>query len=438
MRIRIGFVLACCAGVLMSASPALAQRDLEIPIQFDFINPGARSLALAGAFIGLADDATAATTNPAGLQRLARPEVSAEGRGWKFFTDFIAGGRLSGTPSGQGTDMINGPVPGQFKDSIGGISFVSFVLPRGRWSVAGYRQEASRLRGSAATNGAFFTAPAVENPNLSQDYREYPSAVIRELDVVNYGGSFAYRAGKVSLGGGFNFSKLNLDSNLLGFDLPADFYGPATTDSPRFSSEITGDSWSTGYSAGVLFVPNDKIQAGASYRRGAKFDDVRGNFVYPEFPDIAGPYTADFKVPDNFGAGFAVRPLDGLTVALDMNRVTYSDLNEFLRAQVRFTPSDREFYSINDATEVHLGGEYVLTWMKFLPAVRGGFWRESEHAVNYTGSDPLYQATTQLAHAVKHYAVGGGIAPSQRFEVNAGFDFSDRANTMSFSGIFRF
>ena len=64
-------VFLCCAGLLMAAAPASAQRDLEIPIQFDFINPGARSLALAGAFIGLADDATAATTNPAGLQRLA-------------------------------------------------------------------------------------------------------------------------------------------------------------------------------------------------------------------------------------------------------------------------------------------------------------------------------------------------------------------------------
>lgn len=53
--------------VLLLATVAEAQRDTAVPIQFDFISPGARSLALAGAFTGVANDATAAATNPAGL-----------------------------------------------------------------------------------------------------------------------------------------------------------------------------------------------------------------------------------------------------------------------------------------------------------------------------------------------------------------------------------
>src|SRR5262245_31586642 len=93
---RVVSVFFTLSWMLAVAPPAFAQRDAEIPIQFDFINPGARSLALAGAFIGLADDATAAATNPAGLVQLARPEISVEGRGWKFITDFVEGGRLSG------------------------------------------------------------------------------------------------------------------------------------------------------------------------------------------------------------------------------------------------------------------------------------------------------------------------------------------------------
>jgi hypothetical protein len=36
-------------------------------VDFRFNNPGARANAMGGAFIGLADDATAAYTNPAGL-----------------------------------------------------------------------------------------------------------------------------------------------------------------------------------------------------------------------------------------------------------------------------------------------------------------------------------------------------------------------------------
>jgi long-chain fatty acid transport protein len=438
-------VVLSCAGLFVVVSPAFAQRDLEIPIQFDFINPGARSLALAGAFIGLADDATAATTNPAGLQRLARPEVSVEGRGWKFFTDFVDGGRLSGITQGvitatdKGIDTIDGPRYSTITDRVGGIAFLSFVYPKGRWSVAGYRQEASRLRGTAVTEGAFFTDFTVQPP---QEFREYPSVVSRALDVVNYGGSFAYRAGKVSVGGGVNMSHLDFDSGLIAYELPGlqepEFYSAAVYTDERYASAQISDDWAVGFTAGVMVVPTDKFQVGASYRRGARFT-FDGGFQYddPQFSNLSKTYTADFKVPDNIGAGFAVRPFDGLTIAMDINRVTYSDLSEFIQAQVVFDPNPAN-YSISDATEVHLGGEYVFTNWRFLPAVRGGFWREGDHSVTYGGTDILYQATSALARAYKHYSVGGGVAPSQRWEVNAGFDFSDRANTMSFSGIFRF
>lgn len=378
-------VLFSCAGLFLAASPALAQRDLEVPIQFDFINPGARSLALAGAFIGLADDATAATTNPAGLQRLGRPEVSIEGRGWKFITDFVKGGRLSGTVTGTGIDTTAGPLFADTSERVTGISFLSFVYPHGRWSIAGYRQEASRLKGSATTEGAFFT-----DFTIGQEFREYPSVLARKLDVYNYGGSFAYRFGKVSLGAGVNFSQLKLDSALVGYELPSfippAFYGPATYATPRFGSTQESDDWSLGFTGGVLIVPNDKFQVGASYRKGARFD-FDGQFVYPDpqFSDLTAMYTDEFKVPDNFGVGFAVRPFDGLTVSTDINRVTYSDLQSFIRAQVRFNRNDQNLYSIEDATEVHLGTEYVLTGVRFLPALRGGFWRESEHSVMYGG-----------------------------------------------------
>ena len=61
--------------MLSFAEPAAAQSSLQVPIQFDFLNPGARSLALGSAFVGLADDATAAWVNPAGLMELTRREI---------------------------------------------------------------------------------------------------------------------------------------------------------------------------------------------------------------------------------------------------------------------------------------------------------------------------------------------------------------------------
>ncbi|MFZ5518600.1 MAG: OmpP1/FadL family transporter [Candidatus Zhuqueibacterota bacterium] len=46
---------------------------------FNFIGAGARARGMGGAFIGVADDATAASWNPAGLVRLDRPEASVVG-----------------------------------------------------------------------------------------------------------------------------------------------------------------------------------------------------------------------------------------------------------------------------------------------------------------------------------------------------------------------
>src|SRR5262252_4270274 len=89
-----------------AAAPAAAQTSLQIPIQFDFLNPGAKSMALGGAFAGLADDATAALANPAGLIHIDRSEVSIEGRFTGLTTSFLQGGRLSGAVQNQGLDTI--------------------------------------------------------------------------------------------------------------------------------------------------------------------------------------------------------------------------------------------------------------------------------------------------------------------------------------------
>jgi hypothetical protein len=87
-------------GVLLVASIVRAQAGAPTIVRFSFSNPGARSLGFGGAFVALADDATAAFANPAGLVQLSRPEVSVEGGLWNFSTPFTEGGRLSGLPSG--------------------------------------------------------------------------------------------------------------------------------------------------------------------------------------------------------------------------------------------------------------------------------------------------------------------------------------------------
>ena len=81
MRLRLlTSLLLSLALALAPPAPALALTDEEIfrDFRFNFINPGGRSLGMGGAFISIADDATAAQANPAGLTNLVHPQFFLE------------------------------------------------------------------------------------------------------------------------------------------------------------------------------------------------------------------------------------------------------------------------------------------------------------------------------------------------------------------------
>ena len=67
--------------VVFSFSPAQGQIDQKVEISSspNPVGSGARALGMGGAFIGVADDATAASWNPAGLIQLETPEISIVG-----------------------------------------------------------------------------------------------------------------------------------------------------------------------------------------------------------------------------------------------------------------------------------------------------------------------------------------------------------------------
>src|SRR5256714_13717995 len=78
------FCLFLAISAAFTLQLAAQNTDIEAlsGLQFQFGNPGARSLGMGGAFLGLADDASAAEANPAGLTILRRPEISVEARNY--------------------------------------------------------------------------------------------------------------------------------------------------------------------------------------------------------------------------------------------------------------------------------------------------------------------------------------------------------------------
>lgn len=67
--------------ILFISSLTFAQLDLNLGPDWNFTGVGARAAGMGGAFIGVADDATAISWNPAGLTQLDKPEASVVGRG---------------------------------------------------------------------------------------------------------------------------------------------------------------------------------------------------------------------------------------------------------------------------------------------------------------------------------------------------------------------
>ena len=67
--------------ILLFSLSVNAQLDLNLGPDWNFTGVGARVAGMGGAFIGVADDATAVSWNPAGLTHLDKPEASIVGRG---------------------------------------------------------------------------------------------------------------------------------------------------------------------------------------------------------------------------------------------------------------------------------------------------------------------------------------------------------------------
>ena len=139
---------------LLAPQAAVGQVPI-IPLRLSLSDPGARSMGFGGAFVALADDATAALANPAGLAQLARPEVSVEVRQWAYSTPFTLHGRAENAPSGFGIDTTDGLLRATSHADITGLSFLSLAYPRRDWSVAFFRHQLADFEFHSETQGIF-------------------------------------------------------------------------------------------------------------------------------------------------------------------------------------------------------------------------------------------------------------------------------------------
>lgn len=430
---------------------AFAQTSLQIPLQFDFLNPGPKSLAMGGAFSGVADDATATLANPAGLIQIGQREVSLEGRVTSNNARFLQGGRLSGTVLNEGLDTVSGPRFGDSRGTHAGPTFLSVVLPfartdpadplvgQTRWVLAAQRHELVRVDQQFQSTGVFQQAPG----DLTS-VRERPQQSDRQLSITSYGLSMAYavRPG-IAIGGGLSLYRFSIDSIFRRFDTFG-FLGAPNTGTELGRSTQVGDDTGVAPSLGLLIGTAGRTRAGVLYRHGP-------SFTFQTVEALGGPERdVTFRVPHTLAVGLSHRPRPSILLALEVTRVNYARLEqEFVTDQARNTgrAQSDESFRIDDGTEVHLGAQYLKIDWRFAPKFRVGAWYDPDHSVRYRPAPPVTRADGLLdeRHATAlstgdnrvHGSAGLGLSITPRIEWNIGADVAARNVIVSTSIIVR-
>lgn len=427
---------AVCAG---GDAGALAQSTAQIPLQFDFLNPGARSLAMGSAFVGAADDATAAFANPAGLGRLNTREVSAEGRVRRVDTRFLQGGRISGAVTGVGLDTIAGPSYATASDRQMSAPFVSVMWPVGSVTVAAYRHTAIGIEDAFLANGVFTRATFA---GVTDDRnRELPLGGTRTIHIADYGAAMGARVGeRLSVGAGVSVYTFRLTADFARYGFVADVFSPADQRIVLATATQRGEAAALSANGGVLVQLVPGLKLGAQFRRGPRFHftqhDVVSNGV-----DLSR--RGHFKVPDVASAGVEWK-VGSLRALADYVFVRYAQLkHDFIDIQSLASGRPQQL-RIPNAHEIHGGVEYVLSGLSRPVALRGGSWLDPDHAVRYEPTadnddvDALLRATLPGGENLVHYTLGAGVALTDHLEMNTGADVSRRTASVTASAVWRF
>jgi long-subunit fatty acid transport protein len=425
--------LVLFAGIALPA----AGQEQPATFEFSFSNPGARSLGLGGAFAALADDATAAFANPAGLVQLIEAELSAEGRSSSRETRFVQGGRVAGEATGEGVDTVGGLRRGASTSERTEVPFASLVYPVNRWSFALYRQTWADFEFTSRIDGLFGFADG-------EDTRAGDIRARSRVQVVNSGlaGAIEITEG-LSVGLGVVYYEAELDFLAEEFAQEDEVFYEASGFSPdRLDTTYSHEAQDSGVSfhGGFLWRATPRWSVGGYFRQGPRLTlrviETTGpaeEEVPPGTIDL--DETSPLRLPDVYGLGAAFRSAGGAwTASVEWSRVRYSSITEGLDVDVL----DPRQVELSDGDELHLGFEHVFVRSKPVVALRLGGWLDPAHRVIAgPNADEFERAVFQAGDDEVHVAGGLGLA-LDKLQVDLAVDVSDLAELVSLSLVYRF
>jgi len=403
---------------------AITDEEIFRNVQFTFVNPGARSSAMGGAFIGLADDATAAEANPGGLTILTKPEVSFEYRNTSFNSTELN--------SLNALDNTTGLASFNTQEDLNQPSFVSFVYPTSHFTFAFSRNESLRVRGTL-------------NEVLSLQGGNVVAAGETDQKIANYNFTLAKRiVNKFSLGGSLRFSKLDWDAG------ERNFLVVGQNQLLGYSTVLNDSDTQFSFNVGAKYDANSHLSLGFVYKKNPKFEVTETELVgVPELTQKPGPFTNVFRVPDTYGVGAAVKPNDSITVTADVVRIQYSQLTDGFQAGYNFvddllTNQDVSF-KVDNGTEFHVGTEFIIILKNIPIALRQGYYRRPSNSLVVDNVAPQFSAARKFLEAFfpnrsdeNHFTIGNGFVFGPHFQVDWALDIANSTDAFVLSTVARF
>jgi long-chain fatty acid transport protein len=461
-------------------SPALAQTDSALlsKVSFNLTNPGGKSLAMGGAFTAIADDATAALVNPAGLGLISTLEFAVSGKRKDETLGLV-------TARSTATGLLATPYPAIETTNVdrdaraAAVDFAGVVVPVSRRLVAALTYaENLQFEGDAGDAGYQYfelrdnRSGGTTRQDFLFQYREFGSVSLTNRLL---GLSLAYRVSeRVRIGGGVTLNRPS-------FELEGDGAGPHRITSRTYRSptseeirtvtmRVDGVSGTKlGYLVGIHvdLLSDGALTFGADYRSSPRNDGtlVIGGDVPAALSGMTSrPFR--FRVPRDAAVGLAAHPMPGLTIAAEVQWVAYGDIFDRPLPVVSYAglvgPSPgfpvtdvlADVSPAPDAWIPRIGLEYVASAKGARLAFRLGYHREPAHGVTaslaardgsgvpFPITDPPYSSSVASVfdggRADDRFTGGLGVTIARSLSIDVGFDVGRASRQLAASLFYRF
>ena len=354
------------------------------------LGSGARAFGMGGAFLARADDATAASWNPAGLSYLRAPEVSLAGNRTLYNKEIE-------TDLGIDVDRFAGKTPDfaaltwpvRFRGLSGAVQ-VSF-------------QRAVQFGGSLTT---------VRQRANNQEAVESTGEARGGFDVLAFGTGWRITR---SLRTGLTVNRwLNGYTQTLNRDVP---------DSIRRKRVFDADYGFKGWNAnfGLIWTPVEQLNLGGVFKTpftGAfRLNKKRTDYFFEGDEVTTNTFFSDdvrLRFPAVFGFGTSWRPRSALTLSADLTRTLWSrsQISEYFTLPVTPRPAPDHvpppppvFYepplqypALNkpqgNADQIRFGVEYVFIAGRLKLPLRAGYFNDQQIDRASDGSSPRFNGFT--------------------------------------------